>query len=194
MGFWGFILRHPIGALVGAVGAFLTIGGLVSDAYSFYQFGLPPLVWSAIGALIFMSAIVGTLYRFEQRHGAGDVAPRRRRGSGGELEQLRKLGYDALELASDLRSYLGRAYEYGLGPPSGPIPAQLSAQIGPMAFKFGKLGVTIPGITAPIEDGRRAELIMLFCEHVGRIMTTDGLNAEEIKGGITAVTKQMPSQ
>jgi len=44
----------------------------VSDAYPFYEWGLPPLVWSAIGALIFMGAIVGMFYRFEQRHGGGE--------------------------------------------------------------------------------------------------------------------------
>jgi hypothetical protein len=67
MGLIRFLWRHPVGAIVAVLGAAMTTGGLVSDAYSFFHLGLPPMVWAAIGAALFMSAVVGMLYRWESR-------------------------------------------------------------------------------------------------------------------------------
>lgn len=194
MGFWGFLVRHPFGAAVSALGMAFTVGGLVSDAYSFYQWGIPPLVWTGVGVFIFMSAILVMLYRFEQRAlpatGDGDqpAKPKRRRSAEQEdLETLRKLGYEALDAAGALRNYLGVPYQYGLGGPSEPIPAQINARLGPLAYRFAKIGLEPPSANSLTSDAERAERIMLYCEHAGRIMVTEGLTAEEIRAGVKSI-------
>ena len=65
MGFLKFLWRHPVAAIFATIGFCLTVGGMLSDAYSFFQLGLPPMALAALGAAVFMGSIITMLYKWE---------------------------------------------------------------------------------------------------------------------------------
>jgi hypothetical protein len=62
----GFLKNHPGSSVFAVLGAFLTVGSKVNDAYSLINAGLPSQVWEAVGAAIFFAAVITVLYRWEQ--------------------------------------------------------------------------------------------------------------------------------
>jgi hypothetical protein len=56
--FWQFIRNHLITSVFMVVGAFISVGARINDAYSLINAGLPASAWEAIGAAIFFASVI----------------------------------------------------------------------------------------------------------------------------------------
>ena len=58
-----FLKQHPIAAVFGVIGAFMTVGGIVLDGLEMMNAGWPGYVWAAIGASITIISVFAVVLR-----------------------------------------------------------------------------------------------------------------------------------
>jgi hypothetical protein len=66
--FWQFLRAHPIPGAALFVGPFLFILGLILDAHHLLESGFPPQYLEALGAIVFVLAIIGILFKWWNEH------------------------------------------------------------------------------------------------------------------------------
>jgi hypothetical protein len=61
--FLRFVREHVLVSFLIVLGTVTTVYGILSDAYSAYQLGLPSWAWQIVGFLVLVSALVVFMYR-----------------------------------------------------------------------------------------------------------------------------------
>lgn len=71
---WQFLRRYPIPSIICVVGAVLSIGSRLNDAYGIISSRLPNAIWEAVGLIIFFAAAIHVLYQWDKEHRAVSAA------------------------------------------------------------------------------------------------------------------------
>jgi hypothetical protein len=72
---WQFIRNHLITSVFMVVGAFISVGARINDAYSLINAHLPASAWEAIGALTFFASVVVLLVNWDKAKAQQGLVP-----------------------------------------------------------------------------------------------------------------------